>query len=99
MLGAIATMRGNEAGPEQLALARLACDVPDDIDDAPVFAVIRGLLDSFDQASAEDPTDRRRLAFLILAANVARTPDIPVPASAADVDPHDFSGGQPRTPA
>jgi hypothetical protein len=99
MLGAIATMRGNEAGPEQLALARLACDVPDDIDDAPVFAVLRGLLDSFDQASAEDPTDRRRLAFLILAANVARTPDVPVPAVAAQVDPHDFSGGQPRTAA
>jgi predicted TIM-barrel fold metal-dependent hydrolase len=99
LLGAIATMRCNEAGPEQLALARLACDVPDDIDDAPVFAVIRGLLDNFDQASAEDPTDRRRLAFLILAANVARTPDVPVPAVAAQTNPHDLSGGQPRTPA
>jgi hypothetical protein len=79
MLGAIATMRGNEGGPEMLALARLACDVPDEIDDAPLFAVIRGLLDQFDQADSEEPKDRRRLAFLIMAAIVARTPDVPVP--------------------
>ncbi len=56
MLGAIATMRGAEAAAEMLALARLACDVPDEIDDAPLFAVIRGLLDQFDQATAETPT-------------------------------------------
>ncbi len=80
MLGAIATMRGNDSGPEMLALARLACDVPDDVDDAPVFAVLRELLRTFEEAEAADPTDRRRLAFLILAASVARTPDVPVPA-------------------
>jgi predicted TIM-barrel fold metal-dependent hydrolase len=80
MLGAIATMRRSEGAPEMLALARMACDVPDDIDDAPVFAVIRDLLDAFDQLYAEDPDDRRHLAFLILAAIVARTPDVPVPA-------------------
>jgi predicted TIM-barrel fold metal-dependent hydrolase len=83
MLGAIATMRGNEAGPEMLALARLACDVPDEIDDAPLFAAIRALLDQFEQATVEAPDDRRRLAFLIMAAIVARTPDVPVPALAA----------------
>ncbi|MEO6857398.1 MAG: amidohydrolase family protein [Solirubrobacteraceae bacterium] len=96
LLGAIATMRGNEAGPEQLALARLACDVPDGLDDAPVFTAVRGLLDAFDQAEAEDPTDRRRLAFLILAANVARTPDVPLPALAATAPAHDQTGGEPR---
>jgi uncharacterized protein len=79
MLGAIATMRGSEGGPEMLALARLACDVPEEIDDAPVFAAIRQLLDIFDEVQATTPDDRRRLAFLILAAIVARTPDIPVP--------------------
>lgn len=83
MLGAIATMRANEAGPEMLALARLACDVPDEIDDAPLFAVIRNLLDHFDQATAEHPQDRRRLAFLIMASIVARTPDVPVPGIVA----------------
>jgi uncharacterized protein len=79
MLGAIATMRASEGGPEMLALARMACDVPDDVDDAPVFTAVRTLLDVFDELSAAEPADRRRLAFLILAASVARTPDVPVP--------------------
>ncbi len=83
MLGAIATMRGGDGGPEMLALARMSCDVPDDIDDAPVFTAVRGLLDTFAQLEASEPTDRRRLAFLILAVSVARTPDVPVPATAA----------------
>jgi hypothetical protein len=83
MLGAVATMRGGDGGPEMLALARLACDVPAEVDDAPVFAVLRQLIDLFDQATEFDATDRRRFAFLILAANVARTPDVPVPALAS----------------
>jgi uncharacterized protein len=78
LLGAIATMRGGDAA-EMLALARLACDVPEDIDDAPVFAAIRALLDSYDTYAAAHPDERRRLTFLILAAMVARTPDVPVP--------------------
>jgi predicted TIM-barrel fold metal-dependent hydrolase len=82
MLGTIMTMRGSEGGEEMLALARLACDVPDEIDDAPVFAAIRALLDAFDELYAADPKDRRRLAFLILAAIAARTPDVPVPSVA-----------------
>jgi predicted TIM-barrel fold metal-dependent hydrolase len=82
MLGAIATMRGGDGGPEMLSLARMACDVPDEIDDAPLFAVIRGLLDTFEEMQAVEPENRRRLAFLIMAANVARTPDVPVPALA-----------------
>jgi hypothetical protein len=80
LLGAIATMRGGDGGPEMLALARLACDVPDEIDDAPVFAVLRSLLDTYAEVEAAEPTNRRRLAFLILAATVARTPDVRVPA-------------------
>jgi hypothetical protein len=79
MLGAIASMRGGD-GTEMLALARLACDVPEEIDDAPIFAAIRGLLDIYDELTAADPADRRRLAFLILAVTVARTPEVPVPA-------------------
>ncbi len=78
LLGAIATFRGGD-GTEMLALARLACDVPEDIDDAPVFAVIRSLLDTYDDLTAVDPSDRRRIAFLILAVTVARTPEVPVP--------------------
>jgi hypothetical protein len=82
MLGTIATMRGGD-GIEMLALARLACDVPDEIDDAPVFAAIRGLIDCFDAMTAADPANRRRIAPLILAATVARTPEVPIPALAA----------------
>ena len=80
LLGTIASMRGLDAGAEMLALARLACDVPDEIDDAPVFAAIRHLINVHDDIHAADPADRRRLAFLILALTTARTPDVPVPA-------------------
>jgi predicted TIM-barrel fold metal-dependent hydrolase len=78
MLGAIMSFRGGD-GSEMLALARLACDVPDEIDDAPTFAAIRSLLDIHDEMLAANPDDRRRMAFLILAATVARTPEVPVP--------------------
>jgi uncharacterized protein len=81
MLGTIASMRGLDAGGEMLALARLACDVPDEIDDAPIFAAIRRLIDIHDDIKSENPNDRRRLAFLILAVTTARTPDVPVPAA------------------
>jgi len=79
LLAAIASMRGGDP-TEMLALARLACDVPADVDDAPVFTAVRGLLDGFEAYTAEHPDDRRRLTFLILAATVARTPEIPLPA-------------------
>ncbi len=83
MLAAIATMRGvGDAGTEMLALARLACDVPEEIDDAPVFAAIRGLIDAYDRLSESNPEDRRRIGPLILAVTVARTPDVPVPQAA-----------------
>jgi predicted TIM-barrel fold metal-dependent hydrolase len=80
LLAAIATMRGGaEAATEMLALARLACDVPDDIDDAPIFAAISSLLDTYEEFAAHEPENRRKLTFLILAATVARTPEVPVP--------------------
>ncbi len=78
MLGTIATMRGVD-GAEMLALARLACDVPDEIDDAPIFDAIRALIDLFEQFSAAEPQNRRRIGPLILAITAARTPDVPVP--------------------
>jgi hypothetical protein len=65
-----------------LALARLSCDVPGDVDDAPVFAAVRHLLDGYDEFLAAEPENRRRIAFLILALTAARTPDVPVPVLA-----------------
>jgi uncharacterized protein len=78
LLAVISAFRGGDP-TEPLALARLACDVPEEIDDAPVFAAIRRLIDDFDEYSAEHPDDRRRMTFLILAASVAHTPEVPVP--------------------
>ncbi|HEY1591937.1 MAG TPA: amidohydrolase family protein [Solirubrobacteraceae bacterium] len=80
LISVMGAMRGGDP-TEGLALARLACDVPDEVDDAPVFAAIRGLLDGFDAYTAEHPDDRRRMTFLILATTVARTPDVPVPTA------------------
>jgi predicted TIM-barrel fold metal-dependent hydrolase len=82
LVGTLASFRGGD-GSEMLALARLGCDVPDEIDDAPVFAAIRGLLDAYDATAAADPGNRAALAFLILAVTVARTPDVPLPAGVA----------------
>jgi hypothetical protein len=82
-MGTVMSMRGFELGPEMLALARLACVVPEDVDDAPVFAAIRKLLEQFEQATEEDPENRRRLAFLMTAMTIARTPDVPLPAGFA----------------
>ena len=88
LLAAIATMRGGaEAATEMVALARLACDVPEDIDDAPIFAAIRSLLDTYGAVAAAEPDNRRKLVFLILAATVARTPEVPVPDVSRDSVP------------
>jgi uncharacterized protein len=80
LLTVMSAFRGGDP-TESLALVRLACDVPDEIDDAPVFAAIRELVADFDQYTAEHPDDRRRMSFLILAATVARTPDVPIPTA------------------
>ncbi len=79
LLAAIAGMRGGDP-TEMLALARLACDVPPEIDDAPVFAAIVDLLDGYEAFEAEHPGERRRNVFLIMAATLARTPEVPLPA-------------------
>lgn len=78
LLAAIQLFRGSDAA-EMLTLARLACDIPPGIDDAPVFAAVLELLDLHARISAADPADRRPRALLILAATVARTPDVPLP--------------------
>jgi uncharacterized protein len=90
LFSALGTMRGVDP-TEMLALARLACDVPEDIDDAPVFAAIRWLLDGYDAYAAEHPDERRRITFLILAATVAKTPDVPIPAAVTDSVPRSVS--------
>jgi predicted TIM-barrel fold metal-dependent hydrolase len=80
LFSAMGAMRGVDP-TEMLALARLACDVPDEIDDAPVFAGILALLDQYEAYATEHADERRRITFLILAATVAKTPDVPIPAA------------------
>jgi hypothetical protein len=79
LLATIQLFRGGDAD-EMLALARLACDVPPEIDDAPVFAAVLRLIDLHERLAAADPADRRPRSLLILAATVARTPAVPLPA-------------------
>ncbi len=85
LFSAMGAMRGVDP-TEMLALARLACDVPGEIDDAPVFEGILALLDQYEAYAAEHPDERRRITFLILAATVARTPDVPIPAAVLNRD-------------
>jgi predicted TIM-barrel fold metal-dependent hydrolase len=53
-LGAVLSFRGAEGAGEMLALARLACEVPDEHDDAPLFVAIRALLDAHAELAATD---------------------------------------------
>jgi hypothetical protein len=83
-MGALWTMRGDPdgRGREMLALARLACNVPDGVDDAATFTAVARLLDSYEELAAADPESRRPRALLMLAASIAQTPEVPVPAGA-----------------
>jgi hypothetical protein len=78
--GTIMSFRGGD-GSEMLALARLACEVPDEVDDAPVFRAVLSLLDAYDEATQVEPENRRRMTFLLMAITAARTPGVPVPAA------------------
>jgi hypothetical protein len=83
LMGIVTTMRGNpDTGSEQLSLARLACEVPDGTDDAPVFANVAALLDEYFENPAT-PENRLPFALLFLAMCAANTPDVPVPGTAA----------------
>lgn len=83
MLGMILAIRGAQGGPEMLSLARMACDVPDEIDDAPVFAALRSLLAVYFEMAEAYPESRRPRWLLMLAAGIAATPEVPLPAGVA----------------
>ena len=78
MLGALATMRGGD-GAEMLALARLGLRRPRrDRRRAGVRRDPRAARRLRRASTAADPETAAGCAFLILAATVARTPDVPV---------------------
>jgi hypothetical protein len=81
-VGALLEFRTGD-GSEMVALAELACHVPEEIDDYPVFAAIRQLLDAYGLARSAEPDSRASRGLLQLAAAVAMSPDVPVTAADA----------------
>ncbi len=85
LIGAFAQIvRGLSSGEELIALARLACELPADAPQAAHGRTILALIDAYDQHVAAHPEEvgrplPRGLSLLVLALNVARTPDVPVP--------------------
>ncbi len=79
-VGALLEYRTGD-GSEMVALAELACDVPEEVDDYPVFLAVRQLLDAYALARAAEPENRAVRSLLQLAAAVAMSPDVPVPAA------------------
>jgi hypothetical protein len=83
MMGMVLSIRGAQGAYEMLSLARLACDVPDEIDDAPVFAALRSLLGAYFEMAQAEPDSRRPRWLLMLAAGVAATPEVALPPNVA----------------
>jgi hypothetical protein len=70
-------------GDEALQLARLACDVERGTKAAATCASVLSLLDIYDEVRAQYPDAPARLglAFVIVAAVVAQTPDVALPTT------------------
>lgn len=85
---AIGRMMARESGEEYLALTRLACEVGEDAPQAPVCRSVVALLDRFEShsgsvaalAAVERPQRFPGLHLIIVAAVVALTPDVVLPA-------------------
>lgn len=82
LVGAFAQIVRGQSGEELLALARLACAVPADAPQAAHCRLILELLDACERLAdgpSPSPLLPGGLYLLVLALNVARTPDVPVP--------------------
>jgi uncharacterized protein len=83
LTSAFAQVVRGQSGEEMLALARLACAVPADAPQAAHCRLILELIDASERLrEAPSPSQilRGGLYLLVLALNVARTPDVGVPA-------------------
>jgi uncharacterized protein len=82
LLSALGQMFNGVEPAETLALVRLACDVGDEAPQAPVCEAVLSLLDERESYSPEGDGRPQRFApglhFIIAAATIARTPDVPV---------------------
>jgi hypothetical protein len=87
---AASRMLTGQRGDEYLGLARLACEVGDDAPQAAVAASVAALLDRCERYVAEYPPrdglPTPGVQIVIAASVVARTPDVPLPELAEDID-------------
>ncbi|MEA2332224.1 MAG: uncharacterized protein QOH58_2362 [Thermoleophilaceae bacterium] len=83
LLSAIGQMFAGVEPTETLALAALACDVDAEAPHGPIYDAIMGLLEaraSYDPAGdGRPPHFAPGLHFIVVAAALARTPDVPLP--------------------
>jgi predicted TIM-barrel fold metal-dependent hydrolase len=83
LIAAIGQMFNGVDPQESLALARLACDVGGDVPHGPVYESIVSLLDARAAYDGRGDGRPRRFApgvhLIIVAAALARTPDVPLP--------------------
>ncbi len=90
LVSAIGQMFNGIVANEALALAALACEVGDDAPQAPVCRSILALLEEHAQWTDDGPGRPSRLApglhLIVMAAVVARTPDVPLPPDPVPVD-------------
>jgi uncharacterized protein len=90
LVSAIGQMFNGIVATEALALAGLACEVGDDAPQAAVCRSILALLEEHAQWTDDGPGRPSRLApgihLIVLAAVVARTPDVPLPPDPVPVD-------------
>jgi uncharacterized protein len=82
LLSALGQMFNGVEPAETLSLVRLACDMGDDAPQAPVCHAVLDLLDERERYTADGDGRPERFApglhLVVAAANVARTPDVPV---------------------
>ena len=106
LLLGVSRMLLGDTGYEPLALARLACDIG--VDDAPETQVCRSVLALLElqECSAREGEGFATpgAGLVMLAANVTRTPDVPLPpipelATEADIRSASLAGHRLLTPA
>ena len=79
LTGAIARTMGGTDPTEALALAQLACAVPEDVPERPLLAVCEALIERALEAASHLPQSRRQVVGpAVSAALIAGTPSIPV---------------------
>jgi uncharacterized protein len=90
LVNALGQMFNGLEARESLDLARLSCEVGDDAPQAPVCRSILALLEEQENYVADEPGRPARFApglhLIVVAAGLARTPDVPLPHEPVPVD-------------